>query len=57
MAAIANLRVESQETRVGEGDSRIQTQDSRLVMSLWRVSGRQEMMQMRALWQRRIPRY
>ncbi|MCL0078717.1 hypothetical protein M1O54_06980 [Dehalococcoidia bacterium] len=24
------------------------------VVSLWRVSGRQEIMQMRALWQRRI---
>lgn len=52
MAAVANLRAESQESRVVEEDSRLQTPDSRLV--LWRVSGRQEIMQMRALWQRRI---
>jgi len=47
-------RVQSQESGVGEGDSTLQTPDSRLAVSLWRVSGRQEIMQMRALWQRRI---
>ncbi|MBT9149262.1 MAG: hypothetical protein AAGB97_00875 [Dehalococcoidia bacterium] len=46
-------RVQSRESRVtGRGEnSELRTQNSKLE---WRASGRQEIMQMRALWQRRL---
>ncbi|MBT9165676.1 MAG: hypothetical protein DDT25_00331 [Chloroflexi bacterium] len=51
------LAVGSRQSAVpGAGDYRLRTIDHRpsLEVSFWRVSGRQEIMQMRALWQRRL---